>query len=131
MIRFCVDRRDDFGVESNFRLNPRQLLRCGYLLKLKSFRHHSSVGDGQWKRYFVVLADELKLFENEAKFESGSPPKITVRLDFCTLLPSEAPNDMFEFSVFGGGLQPLTLRASSREEMNGWVAIFRDMPDCV
>lgn len=130
-------------ISSSSRLRAKYLLKCGYLLKLD---RHATVAALQWRRVFVVLADELSFYDNEAAFESDSHPRGVCRLDCYTVMQLNPPVEPFEFSIFthhasNARGQPssssqsqsyvFTFRALSEDELTCWCKLLNHFPECV
>ncbi|GMH55647.1 hypothetical protein TrVE_jg9672 [Triparma verrucosa] len=99
------------------RVEPGEIHKQGYLTKLGGAHDGKQ---GNWKRRYMVLKDDLFYYEDETHFEKGRDPKGIIRLDsfFCIKKDGENPDN--EFTIFAVP-KPLICHADTKEELNSWV----------
>ncbi|GMH59624.1 hypothetical protein TrRE_jg8074 [Triparma retinervis] len=75
---------------------------------------------GNWKRRYCVLKDDLYYYEDESHYEKGREPKGVIKLDsfFCIKKDGENPDN--EFTIFAIP-KPLVCHAESKEDLLSWV----------
>jgi len=121
--RMISSRRIDIPT----RTSPGYIIKAGYLTKLGG---NKQGGQGNWKRRYTVLQDDLKYYDSEQAYLNGGQPKGIVNLKTFYVTYGEAPNTSWEFTVHALPW-PLTCRAESEEEMRAWVQTLQNLCDIV
>lgn len=106
------------------RCYPDRVLHMGYLRKLGG---NKSGGSGNWKRRYMVLQQDLQYFEDEDAFRNGGLPKGVIKLNaFCVERKSDGLLNEFVVHTMP---HSLVCRASSVEDMDGWIETLQHMSE--
>lgn len=112
-------------IDNLSRLNPGTVLKVGHLQKLGGNKTGSQ---GNWKRRYFVLQDDMKYFEDEATFRNGGKGKGLVKLNVFFVSVSDGDNPNNQFTVHAMP-HPLVCRADTKEEMQSWVETLNGLAD--
>ena len=108
-------------IDSPMRIHSQNLIKAGYVTKLGGNKHG---GQGNWKRRYLVLGKDLRYFLSDEDFLKMRDPTGSITLSSYFVAPAEAPNLLFEFTVYTIPF-PFTCRADSEAEMNSWIETLK------
>lgn len=108
-------------IDSPLRCSSQRIIKTGYVTKLGG---NKNGGQGNWKRRYLVLGSGLKYFKSEEDFLKMGEAKGIVSLSAYFVAEGEAPNALFEFTVYTIPF-PFTCRADSSAEMRAWIDTLR------
>lgn len=118
-----VHETDEYSkrIDSPMRINCQYLVKTGYVTKLGGNKHG---GQGNWKRRYLVLGEDIKYYLSEEDFLKQRSPKGIISLSSYVVMPSDTPNISHEFTIYTIPF-PLTCRADNELEMNSWIETLR------
>lgn len=112
-------------IDNLTRISPGKVLKAGYLQKLGGNKTGSQ---GNWKKRYFVLQDDMKYYEDENTFSNGGAGKGLVKLNVFFVSCGDGENSEFQFTVHAMP-HPLVCRAESKEEMDSWVNTLNSLAD--
>jgi len=112
-------------IDNLSRIAPGKVLKAGYLNKLGG---NKSGSQGNWKRRYFVLQDDMKYFEDEATFSNGGLGKGIVKLNVFFVSVADGENPQFQFTVHAMP-HPLVCRCESKEDLDSWVGTLNSLAD--
>lgn len=112
-------------IDNLSRISPGKVLKVGYLNKLGG---NKSGSQGNWKKRYFVLQDDMKYYEDENTFNNGGAGKGLVKLNVFFVSCADGDNTDFQFTVHAMP-HPLVCRAESKEDMESWVNTLNSLAD--
>lgn len=114
--------------DSIYRISKRLTIRCGYLTVREE--NILSTRASAFARKFVVLSDNIALYDNEVNYKNDDFPGKIFELDSYFVNTSDEPNESYDFFIHSSN-GTLLCRASSEEDMTTWVKVLMQLPDGV
>mmetsp|Transcript_397 Transcript_397/g.602 ORF Transcript_397/g.602 Transcript_397/m.602 type:complete len:121 (-) Transcript_397:95-457(-) len=99
-------------------------LKEGYITKLGG---NKGGREGNWKRRYLVLEDDLAYYETKEAYEAGEPPKGKVKLDMCFCPdPELEDNDANEFTIYAIPFE-FTCRCDTQADLIDWTKTLQKL----
>lgn len=86
------------------RTAPGRIIKAGYLTKLGG---NKQGGQGNWKKRYMVLQDDLKYYDSEQAYLQGGQPKGSVKLKTYYVTYGDVRSSLMARCLFFGLIQPL------------------------
>ena len=112
----------DAGGKEAVRKETGSIIKMGYMKKLGG---NKKGGDGNYRRRFMVLSDNLSYYADEETYQNGGAPKgkISMNAIYC---PTPAPSEDHQFTLYALPYE-FTCKADTKEDMDDWVSLFRNI----
>mmetsp|Transcript_16535 Transcript_16535/g.34528 ORF Transcript_16535/g.34528 Transcript_16535/m.34528 type:complete len:121 (-) Transcript_16535:154-516(-) len=100
------------------------VLKEGYIQKLGG---NKGGREGNWKRRYLVLCDDLTYFESKEAYEAGEQPKGKVKLDMCFCPePELEDNETNDFCIYAIPFH-LEVRCDSQADLISWASTIQQL----